>query len=46
VKGSNLTHKYYKPGIYTIRLGVTNTPAKPEDLKKSCSYRNVVVLPE
>lgn len=46
VTGSNLTHKYYKPGIYTIRLGVTNTPGKPEDLKKSCSYRNVVVLPE
>lgn len=44
--GSNLMHSYYKPGIYTIRLGVTNTPEKPEDLKKSCTYRNLVVLPD
>lgn len=44
--GSSLSHRYYKPGIYTIRLGVTNTPEKPEDLKKACSYRSIVVLPD
>ena len=46
ITGSNLSHSYYKPGIYTIRLGVTNIAEKPEDLKKSCSYRNIVVLPD
>jgi hypothetical protein len=44
--GSNLTHRYYKPGIYTIRLGVTNSADKPEELRKSCSYRYIVVLPD
>jgi hypothetical protein len=46
ITGSNLTHTYNKPGIYTIRLGVTNTPDKAENLQKSCSYRNIVVLPD
>ncbi len=44
VSGSSPAHSYYKPGIYTIRLGVTNDTDKPEELKKSCSYRNIVVL--
>jgi hypothetical protein len=44
VSGTTQTHSYYKPGIYTIRLGVTNDTQKPEELKKVCSYRNIVVL--
>ena len=40
-----LTHLYYKPGIYTIRLGVTNNAKTPEELQKSCSFKHIVVLP-
>jgi len=44
VSGTGLSHSYYKPGIYTIRLGVTNDTQKPEELKKACSYRKIVVM--
>jgi hypothetical protein len=44
VSGADLSHSYYKPGIYTIRLGVTNDTQKPEELKKACSLRKIVVL--
>jgi hypothetical protein len=45
VPNPTLTHRYFKPGIYTVRLGVTNDPRNPENLQKSCSFKNVVVLP-
>lgn len=45
VSGSSLDHRYHKPGIYTIKLGVTNNADDPEELQKSCSLKRIVVLP-
>lgn len=45
VSNPTLPHSYYKPGIYTIRLGVTDNADKPEELQKSCSIKRIVVLP-
>jgi len=42
---ADLTHSYYDPGIYTVKLGVTNDPDKEEVIHKSCSYKRIVVLP-
>jgi len=45
VSGPTMDYHYYKPGIYTIRLGVTNDEDNPEELQKSCSIKRIVVLP-
>ena len=42
---SVISHTYYKPGNYIIRLGVTNLPGTPEEIQHSCSSKRVVVLP-
>ena len=39
-------HRYFKPGIYTIRCGATSVAETPEDAKKTCSSKRVIVLPK
>ena len=41
-----ITHSYYKPGTYTIRLGVMNNAGTPELTRKACSYKRLVVIPQ
>ena len=42
---SVITHTYNKPGIYTVRLGITDSAGTPEETKQTCSYKRLVVLP-
>jgi hypothetical protein len=39
-------HRYFKPGIYTIRCGATSVAETPENVKKTCSSKRVIVLPK
>jgi hypothetical protein len=45
VADSVITHTYYKPGVFTVRLGVTEVTDTPEDTRQTCSYKRLVVLP-
>jgi hypothetical protein len=42
---SVITHSYYKPGVYTIRLGVTDEADEPDENRQTCSFKRLVVLP-
>jgi hypothetical protein len=42
---SVITYSYYKPGVYTIRLGVTDEADTPEENRQTCSFKRLVVLP-
>ena len=44
--GTRASHYYYKPGIYTIQLGVTENPGRVEITQKACTTKKIVVLPE
>ncbi len=39
-------HIYYKPGVYSVRCGVTSKARNPENIQKSCSTKRIVVLPK
>lgn len=43
--GSEITHAYYRPGVYTVRLGVTSDAEDPEAIQHTCSFKKLVVLP-
>ncbi|KPK83575.1 MAG: hypothetical protein AMS27_12470 [Bacteroides sp. SM23_62_1] len=40
-----LDHRFTRPGIYTVKLGVTNDADNPEELQKACSFKRIIVLP-
>ena len=42
---SIISHRFYKPGIYTVKLGVVDDSGGPEQTRQTCSYKRVVVLP-
>jgi len=44
--GIRASHYYYKPGTYTIMLGVTETPGRVEVTQQACTTKKIVVLPE
>jgi len=41
-----IDHRYFKPGIYTIRCGATSVAETPEEVKKTCSSKRIIVLPK
>jgi hypothetical protein len=41
-----VSYRYFKPGTYTIKLGVVNDADQPEQIQSTCGFKNVVVLPE
>ena len=45
VSDSTASHTYYKPGNYKVRLGVTSLANSPEEVRKSCSFKEIVVIP-
>ena len=44
--GTELDHRYFKPGIYTIRCGATSAAETPEEVQKTCSFKKIIVLPK
>ena len=45
VSNSVITHSFYKPGIYTIRLGVVEESGTPEESRQTCTFKRLVVIP-
>ncbi len=45
VSDSTLTHAWYKPGKYKVRLGVTSIADTQEAVQKACSFKEIVVIP-
>ena len=45
VSDSTITHTWHKPGQYKVSLGVTSMADSPEQVKKSCSFKEIVVIP-
>jgi hypothetical protein len=41
-----VSYRYFEPGTYTIMLGVVNEADQPEQVQKTCGFKNVVVLPQ
>jgi len=42
---SVISHSYYKPGTYIVKLGVIDDSRGPELTRKTCSFKRVVVIP-
>lgn len=40
-----ITHSYYKPGIYTVKLGVIDAESPEGQTRHTCSFKRIVVLP-
>ncbi len=40
-----IEHRYFRPGTYTVKLGVMNAADKPEEIQKACGFKRIVVLP-
>jgi hypothetical protein len=45
VADTAVVHRYYRPGTYTIKLGVVDKADQPEQVQKTCGFKRVVVLP-
>jgi hypothetical protein len=45
ISSDNIQHTYFKPGTYTVKLGITNAADQPEEMQKTCGYKKVIVLP-
>ncbi len=45
ISDSTVSHAWYKPGNYRVSLGVTSLGDTPQDVRKSCSFKEIVVLP-
>ena len=39
-------HRYFKPGIYTVKCGALSEADTPEEVKKTCSSKRIYVLPK
>lgn len=40
-----VVHRYFKPGTYTVELGVLNEADRQEEIQKTCGFKRIVVLP-
>ena len=40
-----VVHRYYRPGTYTVKLGVVGEAGQPEQAPNTCGYKRLVVLP-
>jgi hypothetical protein len=40
-----VVHRYYRPGTYTVKLGVVGEAGQPEEAPNTCGYKRLVVLP-
>jgi len=45
VADTSVVHRYYNPGTYTIKLGVVKDADQPDQVQKTCGFKQVVVLP-
>ena len=45
IADTTIEHRYYRPGTYTVKLGVMNTAENPEEILKTCGFKRIVVLP-
>ncbi len=45
VADTTVEHRYYRPGTYTVKLGVMNSAEKQEEIQKTCGFKRIVVLP-
>jgi hypothetical protein len=39
-------HRYFKPGIYSVKCGATSVADTPKKVKKTCSIKKIIVLPK
>ncbi len=40
-----VVHRYYRPGTYTVKLGVVDKAGQPGERQKVCGFKRLVVLP-
>jgi PKD repeat protein len=43
-RGLNISHKFEKAGIYTVKLGVTSLMDERTRIKKACGSKRIIVI--
>jgi PKD repeat protein len=45
ISDSSVTHTWHRPGKYRVSLGVTSIADTPAEVRKACSFKEIVVIP-
>jgi hypothetical protein len=45
IADTTIQYHYYRPGTYTVKLGVVDEADEPEQVQKTCGFKRLVVLP-